>query len=206
MQIHINARTLKERLKISIAQFPVEKQIHCLRHFNVPESDELSDLAIKLSITTEDLKSYYNIAGSKFHKSFAVDPFTCFKRLREELRFSKISQGRKNVLIAEFRFSKSLFPYGIGFSNIISTEELADEEKKGIKQIERDGIKVNILKTDIKFITWQANLVVEIDPAPTVLTLFPGESAPALPDTRYLEGEELEKSIKFWAQHVFLEA
>ena len=197
---------LERKFIIKLARFPVERQIHCLRHFILPESEELLDIAVKLSTTPEDLKNYYNIAGSKFHKSFAKDPLTCFVRLRKELRFSNITQERQQILNTNFRFSKEMYPNGIGFSNVISIEEITEDDKQNMEQKERDGIKVNVLKTNNTVNTWQANLVIERNSIPTVLTLYPGEPAPPLPDQRYLTGDELERSKKFWESHLFLES
>jgi hypothetical protein len=201
-----NLEGIERKFRIKMAQFPVERQIHCLRHFLLPEPEQLSKLAVNLSTTPEDLKKYFNISGSKFHKSFAEDPSSCFVGLREKLMYSEIKKDRQNILIANFIFPKDLYPDGIGFSNIISIQDINATERKEIKQTDRDGIKVNILKTNNMFPTWQAVMVIDVNPVPAVLTLYPGEEAPPLPDIRYLAGDKLENSKVFWETHIFLES
>jgi hypothetical protein len=195
---------LNYRLEIRKAQFPVERQIHCLRHFNLPDSGDLEKISERMALSKEEVVKHIKIPGSKFNQSFARDPYECFELLKANLKYSIIKTERENIKIVEFIFSKDLYPSGIGFSNVISLDKLSGDERKMIKQSERDGKKVNILKKIDKYLTWQAVLVVEVKPMPSVITLYPGITAPPLPDIRLLSGEELEKSINFWDNHVFL--
>ena len=88
------------------------------------------------------------------------------------------------------------FPEKIGLSNVVSVEELTDEEKERIETIDRNGKKVRSVKTDRAFPINECQIVLSEDWH--LITMFPGEIAPPLPDSPDIHDE-------YWDNHVFIE-
>lgn len=88
------------------------------------------------------------------------------------------------------------FPEKIGLSNVVSVEELTDEEKERIETIDRNGKMVRSVKTDRAFPTNKCQIILSKDWR--LITMFPGEMAPPLPDSPDIHDE-------YWDNHVFIE-
>jgi hypothetical protein len=88
------------------------------------------------------------------------------------------------------------FPREIGISNVVSIDELTEEEKKRIEIIDRSGRKVRSVKTDRIIPTRDCQLILSSDWH--LITMFPGEMAPPLPDSPDIHDE-------YWDHHVFIE-
>jgi hypothetical protein len=198
--------TLKmPELVIRKAKFTTENQLHCLRHFEIPDQDEIKRLASVFKISEEEIKINYEIPGSRFISSFAKTPDVCFNLMKKYLGSASVRNEYSGVLTAIFEFPKNDFKDGIGYTNVISIEQLSDDDQKRIKYIDRDGVKVGVISSEAKFITWKVVLVVDTKNYPSVATMYPGEPAPPLPDPEALTGDELEESRNFWETHVFKE-
>lgn len=89
-----------------------------------------------------------------------------------------------------------IFPGEIGVSNVVSIDELTDEEKEQIEIIDRNGKKVRSVKTDRNFPTRECQIILSKDWY--LITMFPGEMAPPLPDSPDIHDE-------YWDNHVFIE-
>ena len=88
------------------------------------------------------------------------------------------------------------FPREIGVSNVVSVEELTDEEKNRIEIIDRKGKKVRSVKTDRIISTHECQIILSNDWH--LITMFPGEMAPPLPDSPNTHDE-------YWDNHIFIE-
>ena len=88
------------------------------------------------------------------------------------------------------------FPEEIGISNVVSVDELTCEEKNAIEIVDRQGRKVRSVKTDRVIPTHKCQIILSEDWQ--LITMFPGEMAPPLPET-------LDEYNEFWDTHVFIE-
>ena len=90
-----------------------------------------------------------------------------------------------------------VFPHEIGLTNVIAIKDLTAEEKKTIKAIDRGGKYARVAFSDRDFPTNECQFVLEFSKESWYLiTMFPGELAPPLPDTA-------ENSPEYWKEHVF---
>lgn len=88
------------------------------------------------------------------------------------------------------------FPREIGVSNVVGVDELTDDEKDRIEIVERSGKKVRSVKTDRIIPTHECQIILSEDWH--LITMFPGEMAPPLPDSLDIHDE-------YWDNHVFIE-
>lgn len=89
-----------------------------------------------------------------------------------------------------------LFPKEIGISNVVSIDELTDEEKRRIEIVDRQGRKVRSVKTGRVIPTYECQIILSSDWH--LITMFPGELAPPLPDSPDIHDD-------YWDNHVFIE-
>ena len=98
---------------------------------------------------------------------------------------------------ADGRYRISLtFPEEIGVSNVVSIEELTDDERTRIDVIDRQGRKVRSVKTDRVIPTHECQIILSEDWH--LITMFPGEMAPPLPESPDIHDD-------YWDRHVFIE-
>lgn len=88
------------------------------------------------------------------------------------------------------------FPEEIGVSNVVNINDLTEEEKNHIEIIDRQDKKVRSVKTERNIPTHDCQIVLSEDWQ--LITMFPGELAPPLPDSPYIHD-------KYWDAHVFIE-
>lgn len=88
------------------------------------------------------------------------------------------------------------FAKEIGVSNVVRVDALTDEEKSRIEIIDRSGKKVRSVKTDSIIPTHECQIILTKDWH--LITMFPGEMAPPLPDSPEIHDE-------YWDNHVFIE-
>lgn len=88
------------------------------------------------------------------------------------------------------------FPEEIGVSNVVNINDLTEEEKNRIEIIDRQGKKVRSIKTDRVIPTHDCQIILTSDWR--LITMFPGEMAPPLPDSPDIHDE-------YWDNHVFME-
>lgn len=131
-----------------------------------------------------------DLPGSKFYRQSAEE------LLEEAIRlFPKVFSESK--LDADGRYRISLrFPEVIGVSNVVCIDELTDEEKDRIEIIDRQGRKVRSVKTDRVIPTNECQIILSENWH--LITMFPGEMAPPLPDSPDIHDD-------YWDKHVFIE-
>lgn len=131
-----------------------------------------------------------DLPGSKF---YSVSPE---ELLKEAMRFfPKAFRKTKPDYDGRIRISLT-FPREIGVSNVVSIDELTDEEKERIEIIDRNGKMVRSVKTDRIIPTRECQIILSEDWH--LITMFPGEMAPPLPDSPDIHDE-------YWDNHVFIE-
>ena len=131
-----------------------------------------------------------DLPGSKFYSKSPED------LLEEAMRlFPDIFHETKPDDDCRIRLSLT-FPRVIGVSNVVSVDELTDEEKKRIEIIDRNGKKVRSVKTDRIIPTHECQIILSNNWH--LITMFPGEMAPPLPDSPDIDDE-------YWDNHVFIE-
>lgn len=89
-----------------------------------------------------------------------------------------------------------VFPTEIGISNVVSIDQLTNEEKQRIEIIDRNGTMVRSVKTDRTIPTQECQMIFSDDWH--LITMFPGEMAPPLPDSPDVHDD-------YWDTHVFIE-
>lgn len=89
-----------------------------------------------------------------------------------------------------------VFPENIGTSNVVSVSELTQEEESRIEVVDRQGRKVRSVKTGRIIPTHKCQIILSNDWQ--LITMFPGEMAPPLPDSPDIHDE-------YWDNHIFIE-
>ena len=131
-----------------------------------------------------------NLPGSKFYSESPED------LIKESMRlFPEVFCEVKPDVDGRIRVSLT-FPREIGVSNVVSIDELTDKEKKRIKIVDRNGKKVRSVKSDRTIPTHECQIILSSDWQ--LITMFPGEMAPPLPDSPDIHDE-------YWDNHVFIE-
>ena len=131
-----------------------------------------------------------DMPGSKFYSESPEG------LLEEAMRlFPEIFRKAKPDDDGRIRISLT-FPREIGVSNVVSVDELTDEEKNRIEIVDRSGKKVRSVKTDRTIPTHKCQIILSNDWQ--LITMFPGEMAPPLPDSPDIHDE-------YWDNHVFIE-
>ena len=150
----------------------------------------------KIKITPEvrehlDLHFKQDLPGSKFYSKSPED------LLEEAVRlFPETFREAKPDDDGRIRISLS-FPRKIGVSNVVSVDELTDEEKKRIEIVNRNGKKVRFVKTDRIIPTHECQIILSNEWH--LITIFPGEMAPPMPASPDVHDE-------YWDNHVFIES
>ena len=112
-----------------------------------------------------------------------------------QLLFPKDFSNAKPDADGRYRISLT-FPEEIGVSNVVSVDELTDEEKDKIEIVDRQGRKVRSVKTKRIIPTKECQIILSEDWH--LITMFPGEMAPPLPDSPDIHDD-------YWDNHVFIE-
>ena len=140
----------------------------------------------------EHLDSHFqqDLPGSKFYSESPE------YLLDEAMRlFPKTFREAKPDDDGRIRISLT-FPREIGISNVVSVDKLTDEEREQVEIIDRNGKMVRSVKTDRVIPTRECQIILSDDWH--LITMFPGEMAPPLPDSPDIHDE-------YWDNHVFIE-
>lgn len=130
------------------------------------------------------------LPGSKFYSSSPEILIDEAMRLFPET-FSNTKPGSDGKIKLSI-----VFPGEIGVSNVMSIDELTDEEKDRIEIIDRNGKMVRSVKTGRVVPTRECQIILSEDWH--LITMFPGEMAPPLPDSPDVPDD-------YWDNHVFIE-
>ena len=131
-----------------------------------------------------------DLPGSKFYVESPEDLLNMAQQL-----FPETFSNAKPDADGRIRISLT-FPKEIGVSNVVSIEELTEEERNRIEIVDRQGRKVRSVKTDRVIPTHECQIILSEDWH--LITMFPGEMAPPLPESPDIHDE-------YWDNHVFIE-
>lgn len=88
------------------------------------------------------------------------------------------------------------FPFVVGYSNVVSLDELNEEERSTMRFVLRGESTVRCVFSPRVFPTHDCQLI--LDDNNHIVTVYPGELAPPLPDSPDIHDE-------YWDNHVFIE-
>lgn len=88
------------------------------------------------------------------------------------------------------------FPFVIGNNNVVSLGDLTEDELSTLQIIQRGETKARCIKSDRIIPTKECQLI--LDANNNVITVYPGELAPPLPDSPDIHND-------YWDNHVFIE-
>lgn len=130
-----------------------------------------------------------DLPGSKFYCASPEDLLEEAMRLfPKTFRDAKPGDnGRINISL--------VFPREIGVSNVVNIDNLTKEEREHIEIVDRNGKKVRTVITSRLFPTRECQIILSSDR--NLITMFPGEMAPPLPDSPDIHDE-------YWDKHVFI--
>jgi len=131
-----------------------------------------------------------DLPGSKFYSESPEDLLDEAMRL-----FPNVFHVAKPDSDGRIRISLH-FLKEIGVSNVVSVDELTDDEKERIEIIDRNGKKVRSVKANRIIPTHECQIILSSNWH--LITMFPGELAPPLPDSPDIHDE-------YWDNHVFIE-
>lgn len=150
---------------------------------------------IKITISQDvhkHLASHFGLElpGSKF---YSASPETLLEQAQQT--FPEVFEHAKPDADGRFRISLT-FLEEIGVSNVVSIEDLTEEEKSRVEVVDRQGRKVRSVKTDRVIPTHECQIILSEDWH--LITMFPGEMAPPLPESPDVHDD-------YWDNHVFIE-
>lgn len=88
------------------------------------------------------------------------------------------------------------FPFDIGYCNVISLDDVTADELSTLHIIQRGETKARCINSQRKIPTKECQLILDEDN--NVITAYPGELAPPLPESPDIHDE-------YWDNHVFIE-
>lgn len=130
-----------------------------------------------------------DLPGSKF---YAESPEALLEKAQQT--FPEAFEQAKPDADGRYRISLT-FPEEIGVSNVVSIDELTDDERKRIEIVDRQGRMVRSVKTDRIIPTHECQIILSSDWQ--LITMFPGEMAPPLPPSPDVHDD-------YWDSHVFI--
>lgn len=143
------------------------------------------------SSTSEHIKQHFesNTPGSKFYVDnpnhllqMVVDSFP------DAIRNAVSNENNCKIVSVAF-------PYEIGTCNVVAFDKLTDEERSSLRFIQRGDKIVKCFSSKRVFPTKECQLI--LDENNNVITVYPGELAPPLPDAPDIHD-------RYWDNHAFL--
>jgi hypothetical protein len=141
----------------------------------------------------EHLKRHFgnDLPGSKFEME---SPEQLLQAVLD--RFSEKVAGSvaddQGIKIVSVKFEKE-----IGTSNVVPIDELTEEELATLQTVPRGETMARCAKSNRVFPTCECQLI--MDSENNLITAYPGELAPPLPDSPDIHDE-------YWDNHVFIES
>jgi hypothetical protein len=182
-------------------EFSLERQFHCLRHFSFHEIDQFNFIQDNFpNYHSKEIRDQLDMVGSKFDLSFARQPMDILNSLKKAF-FTNRDIG-DNKIVAQYTFSEQEFPNGIGNSALIPLNKLSDQQQAAKYKVNRSNYEV--WTCEVKELpTTNLLTIIALNQKNTfqIVTLFPGDYAPAFPQGL---GDEEEKKRVFWEGHCLM--
>jgi hypothetical protein len=182
-------------------EFSLESQFHCLRHFSFHEINQLNFLQDNFpNYHSKEIREQLDMVGSKFDPEFARQPMDILNSLKKA-SFTNRDIG-DNKIVAQYTFSEQEFPNGIGNSALIHLNKLSAQQQAAKYKLNRNNYEVWTCEVD-ELPTTNLLTVIALNQENTlqIVTLFPGDYAPAFPQGL---GAEEEKKRVFWEGHCLM--
>lgn len=182
-------------------EFSLERQFHCLRHFSFHEIDQLNFLQDNFpNYHSKEIRVQLDMVGSKFDPAFARQPMDILNSLKKA-SFTIRDIG-DNKIVVQYTFSEQDFPTGIGNSALIPLNKLSDQQQTAKYKVNRSNYEVWTYEVE-ELPTTNLLTIITLNQENTlqIVTIFPGEYAPAFPQG--LGGEE-EINRGFWESHCLM--
>ena len=175
---------------------------HMLRHFESINQTAKTCL-MNRGYTNQDMDAAFQMPGSRFYADFAQD----LKTLEQQWEYSQLISEAVigNYLYAQLGFDLVQYPKGIGSLGVLPLSELAQLGKIDLEEKANRGLLLKHAKLDKLPPTWEMTLILKPQKNYHLLiTAFPGSKTLPLPNKKMKEAD-LQASIRFWEEHVFLE-
>lgn len=161
---------------------------------NVTPKKDVSKVVIDNTTRMHVIENHFSekAVGSKFEKTYTLDSFLKMAQVMfpATFKYAKPDDTDNKIKIS------LKFPYNIGYCNVVAKNELNEKEIKNIKIIERGTKKANAVSSNRSFPTKECQIILTKDWH--LITMFPGEMAPPLPDSP-------DSHDEYWDNHVFIE-
>jgi hypothetical protein len=191
--------------ELAVGLFEKELQYHVLKHFKTVDDTYIEKLCKHEICTKEQILERMKRSGSNFSRSWVSDPEELVKAIFLKLKaINPDVEWIDNRCELELVFDKKEFQEGIGTDNIIHLDQLTDDERANLKDLETAEITLKTIKKTPP-LTWTVQLIMvrdatEID----VLTIFPGKYAPIMPDAAIQNVDAYQISQEFWKNHTVM--
>jgi hypothetical protein len=181
--------------------FTLERQFHCLRHFSFQNKEQISHFQHQFpTYSGEQIQQQLEMVGSKFHDDFAREPMAILRHLEKAPHIQRPIENNKTLF--QFTFSQIDFPKGIGKSALIAVGQLDEAQQVRKYKVKRGEIEVWTCEV-AELPTSNLLSIIAMEKAGVfdIITLFPGDYAPAFPrGTSELD----EQNRMFWEGHCLL--
>jgi hypothetical protein len=182
-------------------EFSLERQFHCLRHFSFHEINQLNFLQDNFpNYHSKEIREQLDMVGSKFVPAFARQPMDILNSLKKA-SFTNRDIG-DNKIVAQYTFSEQEFQNGIGNSALIPLNKLSAQQQAAKYKVNRSNYEVWTCEVE-ELPTTNLLTIIALNQENTlqIVTLFPGDYAPAFPQGL---GDEEEKKRVFWEGHCLM--
>jgi hypothetical protein len=185
---------MEQQTKLKLSN---ERAFYLIKHFESIDKKGLKHFQ-SCGNTIDEINIALYTLGSKFNSKFSYNPFDLINKINQYIPLEIIHQANGNLaLIYKLRFAG-----GLGTCNVVNLKDIPKNERQNIKKIYRNGFEINVIKRNFLDITNQ--LIVIVTNNFDVITAFPGLYAPPFPN-QLTNSVDVENSIKFWDNHVFIE-
>lgn len=157
---------------------------HCLRHFNKLCRTE-KELIEAEGRTKTEINAMLAQSGSKFFADSVA-----------EIIDSILAHTVKTETTDGKTIFHALFGEPVGFTGIVSEDELNNAMRAGLQEEMRGSYAVRTVPSDTMSPTCEAHLILDTS-TKNVITVFPGSYAPAIPRQGW-------SASPFWSSHYFI--
>ena len=168
-----------------------EQAFYLLKHFTVIDQQSFDQFR-KHGYSEKEIEDQLKLIGSKFLASFCQSPLQLDTLLETKEPFEQIVQSNGRIA-SVYQFNQAVGTEQIVARNIVHQND--------IFQLDRNGVILDAIKLDRLPLT--KKIVVVRSSEGGWITAFPGNYAPAFPSS-WMSASELELSMSFWKNHVFV--
>jgi len=182
-----------------------QEQYHILRHFSWIDKEYSKELIKNTGVTELEIDEQLALSGSKFFPEYAKNPYELWDLIITHPAFPEyfFRKWEKEKLVFELLYDKNKYSNGIGTNALINLKDLDPDETSGVEIFYRDRVALKRIMLKRIIPTWKICIIMGNEKNPFLITLFPGEYAPPLPDKENQNKQEYSENMIFWNEHVF---